>query len=240
MKIASQNKAEGSNEYTILLILTDGEIHDMEQTINCLIKSAQLPLSVIIIGVGKADFTNMVILDGDDGLFNADGVKAERDLVQFVPFREFQGNSELLAKRVLEEIPTQVVEYYTNQNILPRPPQYIDVAQLLRGNTIDDRLAGGEGDGSGMDAVNDERNRDIFMQANGNGNADHYKNISFYAGNKANYNAGAGVGGQQNPQPYQRAGSMKVQNQRNSIDFVNHVSPTMDFSHSNKFAPKAN
>jgi len=53
----------------------------MEQSINCLIKSAFLPLSVIIVGVGKADFNNMVILDGDDGLFNSDGVKAERDLV---------------------------------------------------------------------------------------------------------------------------------------------------------------
>jgi hypothetical protein len=29
-----------------------------------------LPLSVIIVGVGNADFSNMDILDGDDGLFN--------------------------------------------------------------------------------------------------------------------------------------------------------------------------
>jgi len=53
----------------------------MQPTINNLIKAANLPLSVIIVGVGKADFTNMEILDGDDGLFNADGKKAERDLV---------------------------------------------------------------------------------------------------------------------------------------------------------------
>lgn len=45
----------------------------MEATINCFIESANLPLSVIIIGVGDADFKNMEILDGDDGLKNAKG-----------------------------------------------------------------------------------------------------------------------------------------------------------------------
>ncbi len=231
MKIASQNKQEGSNEYTILLILTDGEIHDMEQTINCLIKSAQLPLSVIIIGVGKADFTNMIILDGDDGLFNSEGVKAERDLVQFVPFREFQGNSELLAKRVLEEIPTQVVEYYTSMNILPRPPQYIDVAQLLRADTLGDRFVDNDGSGGVNDAINDERKGEIFMAAHANGNSGaNYKNISFYP-NGAN----RGSAGGQNPSPLQRAGTLENRPKRNSVEFVHNVAPTMDFSTTNKF-----
>jgi len=54
----------------ILLILTDGEIHDMDNTIDTIIQAAYLPISIIIIGIGDADFTNMEILDGDDGLFN--------------------------------------------------------------------------------------------------------------------------------------------------------------------------
>jgi len=29
-----------------------------------------LPLSIIIIGVGDADFTDMDVLDGDEGLWN--------------------------------------------------------------------------------------------------------------------------------------------------------------------------
>ena len=81
MKIAQQSKLEGSHVYTILLILTDGEIHDMENTINCLIQSAKLPLSIIIVDIGNADFEKMEILDGDNGLENSDGAKAERDLV---------------------------------------------------------------------------------------------------------------------------------------------------------------
>lgn len=130
MKVAQKNKAEGSSEYTILLLITDGEIHDMEATINCLIKSAQLPLSVIIVGVGSADFGNMNILDGDEGLYNAQGVKAERDLVQFVPFRDFQMSSEKLAQHVLEEIPEQLVEYMSSVGIKPNPPPQFDISMI--------------------------------------------------------------------------------------------------------------
>ena len=43
--------------------------------------ASNLPLSIIIIGVGNADFTNMEILDGDDGLWDDNGNKATRDIV---------------------------------------------------------------------------------------------------------------------------------------------------------------
>lgn len=70
--------------FYILLILTDGEIHDMEQTIDAIseISGKNLPLSIIIIGVGDEDFANMVRLDGDDVAIKA----GCRDLVQFVKF----------------------------------------------------------------------------------------------------------------------------------------------------------
>ena len=48
--------------YNILLILSDGQINDMTQTIDILVEASKLPLSVIIIGIGKADFSNMVTL----------------------------------------------------------------------------------------------------------------------------------------------------------------------------------
>lgn len=53
------------------MIITDGEIHDMEETKKCIVESSHLPLSIIIVGVGSADFTNMEILDGDDGLWDS-------------------------------------------------------------------------------------------------------------------------------------------------------------------------
>ena len=48
--------------YNILLILSDGQINDMGQTVDVLVEAAKLPLSVIIVGIGKADFTNMNVL----------------------------------------------------------------------------------------------------------------------------------------------------------------------------------
>lgn len=98
MQIAQQNMKEGSQLYQVLLILTDGEIHDMDQTVDLIVGNTNSPLSIIIVGVGSADFTNMNILDGDNGLFDSKGRRANRDIVQFVPFNQVAGNPDLLAK----------------------------------------------------------------------------------------------------------------------------------------------
>ena len=55
-----------SYAYTILLIITDGVINDMVQTVDLIVDSSSLPLSIVIVGVGGADFTNMRTLDADD------------------------------------------------------------------------------------------------------------------------------------------------------------------------------
>ena len=48
------------------MIITDGVITDMDQTKDAIVDAADQAMSIIIIGVGKADFTNMEVLDGDD------------------------------------------------------------------------------------------------------------------------------------------------------------------------------
>ena len=102
------------------MILTDGAIDDMDDTIEELVEGSFLPLSVIIIGVGNGDFTNMNILDADDNpLYNSKRVKAARDLVQFVPFLKYESNPEQLAVEVLEEVPRQIVDYYEQNNLDP-------------------------------------------------------------------------------------------------------------------------
>lgn len=37
----------------------------MEATKSSIVAASHLPLSIIIVGIGNADFTNMEILDGD-------------------------------------------------------------------------------------------------------------------------------------------------------------------------------
>ena len=71
--------------YHILLIITDGAIHDMKETKDLIVECSLYPLSIIIIGVGGADFSNMIELDGDDVILkNSKGQAAARDIVQFV------------------------------------------------------------------------------------------------------------------------------------------------------------
>ena len=58
-------ESQYNQKYNILLILTDGEIMDLQKTIDQIVRGSELPLSVIIVGVGNADFTNMDKLDAD-------------------------------------------------------------------------------------------------------------------------------------------------------------------------------
>ena len=105
------------------MILTDGIIEDMDDTINSLVESSYLPVSVIIIGIGNADFSNMDVLDADDDpLYDNNGRKADRDLVQFVPYKDFKNDGQKLAEQVLEEVPRQIVEYYQHKKISPGEP----------------------------------------------------------------------------------------------------------------------
>ena len=50
-----------------MLILTDGQINDMEKTTEQIIIASQLPISIIIVGIGtpRCDFKNMRELDAD-------------------------------------------------------------------------------------------------------------------------------------------------------------------------------
>ena len=52
------------------MILTDGIITDFEETKSAIVSASELPMSVIIIGVGDEDFSAMEALDSDKGKFS--------------------------------------------------------------------------------------------------------------------------------------------------------------------------
>jgi hypothetical protein len=122
-KVKNDMARENYNNYNILMILTDGIIEDMDDTINSLVEASYLPISVIIVGIGNADFSNMDTLDADDEpLLDGNGRKADRDLVQFVPYKDFKNDGKKLAEQVLEEVPRQIVEFYQHKKIAPGDP----------------------------------------------------------------------------------------------------------------------
>lgn len=104
-------QAEKDHIYTILVMMTDGDICDMDDTIDAVVEADDAALSIIIVGVGKdCDFRAMVQLDADDAaLVSRKGRKSRRDLVQFVPMREWAHlPPHRFAVEVLREVPTQV------------------------------------------------------------------------------------------------------------------------------------
>lgn len=115
---------EDGLHYFTLVVVTDGIISDMTQTKKAIIEASKSPMSIIICGVGNADFGAMDELDSDDVVMSIDGRSAERDIVQFVPMNKFMPQhgsattktsslelQRLLAEEVLREIPDQLTGY---------------------------------------------------------------------------------------------------------------------------------
>ncbi|XP_071731805.1 protein BONZAI 1-like [Rutidosis leptorrhynchoides] len=118
--IASQSLAANEKKYFVLLIITDGVITDLQETKDALVSASDLPLSILIVGVGGADFKEMEVLDADkERLESTTGRVATRDIVQFVPFREVQGGGISVVQSLLEELPSQFLTFMRSRNILP-------------------------------------------------------------------------------------------------------------------------
>jgi len=117
-KFASAAQLERSaRNYFILLILTDGVITDLEETIHAVVTASHLPMSIIIVGIGGSDFEALSVLEGEVQDTVA-GTKSRRDIVQVVAYRDCETPA-MLAKQILAEVPRQVCEYYSINSIQP-------------------------------------------------------------------------------------------------------------------------
>jgi Copine len=110
--------SRGAQSYTILLIVTDGSMLDVQATAECLNRVSKSPLSVVIVGVGNEDFTALQFLD------DFADQSGYRDIVQSVAFNEHSHSSQSLTKATLEEIPRQLVEFFQGKGIDPLPLIY--------------------------------------------------------------------------------------------------------------------
>ncbi len=101
----------------------------MDSTISALIDASGLPLSVLIVGVGQADFSNMNALDGDNTRLRSGARVARRDIVQFVALKDHvqagrpltADNVGTVSRELLAEIPGQLLEYMSMSGVTPNP-----------------------------------------------------------------------------------------------------------------------
>lgn len=101
------------NNYYILLIITDGQITDEDPTRQAIVEASNFPLSIIIVGVGNADFSSMNRLDGDDNPLVDRSGKRIRDIVQFVQYNmKYALDPVMFSRDLLQEIPQQVEKYF--------------------------------------------------------------------------------------------------------------------------------
>jgi uncharacterized protein YegL len=103
---------KGGQSYTVLLILSDGAVSDVQAAAATLKQVSGTPLSIVIVGVGGADFSSMQFLD--------DASKpGERDIAQFVAFNQFASSSSELSSATLKEVPDQLAGFFQSKGVQP-------------------------------------------------------------------------------------------------------------------------
>ncbi|EGR26899.1 hypothetical protein IMG5_205790 [Ichthyophthirius multifiliis] len=111
LEISKQNSRQNPNSYTILLILTDGVIDDLEECKKILQSAGESAFSVIIVGIGNEKFSMMKDLDGPDTKRNN-----VRDCVNFIKFNDYINNTNGLLNEMLAEIPNQLKSFKKYNN----------------------------------------------------------------------------------------------------------------------------
>eukprot|EP00834_Sanchytrium_tribonematis_P001855 NODE_48_length_31852_cov_1.054168.p22 type:complete len:133 gc:universal NODE_48_length_31852_cov_1.054168:30651-31049(+) len=118
-----KQEGKGAEKYFILLICTDGELTDMDETIEAIVDACGSPLSIVIVGIGTADFGKMKVLDGDEeGLKDKKGRAASRDIVQFVAMKNYMDLNAInvqLPSDLLAEVPKQLLDYMQLREVGP-------------------------------------------------------------------------------------------------------------------------
>ena len=101
-------KENNLSTHHVLMILTYGEISDLDQIISTINTASSLPLSLIIIGIGNYDYKDII-----SSLRNNN---SERKFIQIVKFNDCR-NTGGLSGQALDKIPNQIIEYYLSLNI---------------------------------------------------------------------------------------------------------------------------
>ncbi|CAK76117.1 unnamed protein product (macronuclear) [Paramecium tetraurelia] len=121
------------NIYTVAMILTDGQIEDQDDAIKVLLQCQNLPMSIVIIGVGDENFKYMKQFDDPKFLKkHAKENQTIRDIIQFVSFQDFKNDIEQMSSVVLDQLPKQFMDYMHVNNILPVKMSSVHIGKALQ------------------------------------------------------------------------------------------------------------
>lgn len=133
--------------YTLLVILTDGDVSDQQATVDKIVECSVYPLSVVLIGVGQNNFEFLEYLESavrtnnateDDKkkkkdkekknskkrlmrLRSSQGKDAFRRIVRFVYYQNYIGKHKELEEAILRDVPRQMTEFYNLMKFDPSP-----------------------------------------------------------------------------------------------------------------------
>ena len=110
----------GNQEYSILIIFTNGNVDNKEEVVAAIAEVASEPLSIVVVGVGPGDFGNMDFLNEK---------RNDRDNALFVEMKTHEQDENALSEATLKPIPAQLVEYFVSNGIRPNPP--VDTDEIV-------------------------------------------------------------------------------------------------------------
>ena len=139
-RIENQNVNQNNQNYNVLVILTNGNINDMQDTVDLIVKGSRLAFSIIVVGIGDGSFEDIRKLDVDHkSLTDRSGNKLQRDIVQFVPFSEYCNLPQRIVKEFLVKISKELTNFYLLKNIVPNPPALSSRSDNQRSYSIPDK-----------------------------------------------------------------------------------------------------
>jgi len=105
-------KSYQSDIYNILFLFLSGDIDekDQQKTIDYIIRSSYLPLSIIVIGVGNYDFSKMKELFLDNN-FSSEGMPKNKENVIFLTLKNTLA-IDITIDNCLEDLRKQIIEFF--------------------------------------------------------------------------------------------------------------------------------
>lgn len=120
--------------YSLLVILTDGDIQDQQACVDRIVECSSEPMSIAIVGIGLSNFNKLEFLESGvsqagaqkqdshskqqlprqlSRLRDSKGKEGCRSIVKFVYYQNYAGKPKELADAIFRELPTQMADYYS-------------------------------------------------------------------------------------------------------------------------------